>query len=98
MEGALVMDLYASANVVLATFLAVVPAHAGIHNHREEFVAPRLHGFLSNNKYYAVWVPAFAGTTEFMARNNGSIRTNIARPCRRLEAADGFRDHVLRQP
>jgi hypothetical protein len=64
MEGAVVMDLYADANVVLATSLVVVPAHAGTHNHRAEFTAPRRDGFLSNNKYHAVWVPAFAGTTE----------------------------------
>jgi len=33
--------------------LAVVPANAGTHNHRLEFVALRRDGFLSNNKYHA---------------------------------------------
>ena len=47
--------------------LAVVPAHAGTHNHGLEFVALRRDGFLSNNEYHAVWVPACAGTTDEIA-------------------------------
>jgi len=47
--------------------LAVVPANAGTHNHRLEFTALERNGFLSNNRYHAVWVPAFAGTTDEIA-------------------------------
>jgi hypothetical protein len=47
--------------------LAVVPAHAGTHNHRFEFVALRWDGFPSDNEYHAVWVPACAGTTDEIA-------------------------------
>src|ERR1700755_599490 len=38
---------------------SVVPANAGIHNHRLEFAALRRDGFLSNNRYHAVWSLAF---------------------------------------
>ena len=38
---------------------AVVPANAGTHNHSPELVALRLDDFLPDNKYHAVWVPAF---------------------------------------
>src|SRR5215475_13678276 len=44
--------------------LPVVPANAGTHNHRLEFVARTWDGFPSDNKHHAVWVPAFAGTTD----------------------------------
>jgi hypothetical protein len=43
--------------------LTVVPAHAGTHNHRLSLWHQSRDGFLSDNEYHAVWVPAFAGTT-----------------------------------
>ncbi len=47
--------------------LAVVPAHAGTHNHRLKFEALWRDGFLSDHEYHAVWVPACAGTTDEIA-------------------------------
>src|SRR6266446_1288605 len=45
--------------------------------------------------FYTAW---FAGTTSVMLLAAPSIRTDIPRAGRRLEATDRFRDHLLRQP
>ena len=45
------------------SYLSVVPANAGTHNHREQYSCALIVPSCFNNNGRGVWVPAFAGTT-----------------------------------
>lgn len=50
-------------NVFARPNLAVAPAQAGAHNHRENFVERLVVASARDDRSLGVWVPACAGTT-----------------------------------